>query len=339
MGKNFDESTLLKSLEGVSDAEKVQKLIKKLAESEKLNGELKAKLIDHDKVVKVKDLLEKKLERNNQILLRTEEAKSKLEELCRGLQKANQQTRDESIAKMKKLELERAQAVEQLKITLKDIERTMNEGRQKSDSLAEDNKKLSEKFTEIGQQYEERMNVIDEQMRKKEKYYEEFGKAKDLEIKLLQAKLDASSIQVRKAGMEKDELAKIVLEETARVGGALQTEKALRDQVMEYSSKYSELTSCLAKSNEAFDKFKKEIDRVNTKCSQIEKEGSLFKKKCEQANQKVLVLTMTNQEYAEKIASSEKKIQMLENLCRALRKGEAASPAPEATVTSSEKTN
>ena len=111
-----------------------------------------------------------------------------MEELCRGLQKANQQTRDESIAKMKKLELERAQAVEQLKITLKDIERTMNEGRQKSDSLAEDNKKLSEKFTEIGQQYEERMNVIDEQMRKKEKYYEEFGKAKDLEIKLLQVK-------------------------------------------------------------------------------------------------------------------------------------------------------
>ncbi|EGT54356.1 hypothetical protein CAEBREN_25762 [Caenorhabditis brenneri] len=321
MGKNFDESTLLKSLEGVSDADKVQKLIKKLGESEKQNAELKAKLVDFDKVVKVKDLTEKKLERNNQVLLRTEEAKSKLEELCRGLQKANQQTRDESIAKMKKLEVERAQAVEQLKITLKDIEKTMAEGRCKSDSLAEDNKKLSEKFTEIGQQYEERMNVIDQQMQKKEKYWEEFGKAKDLEIKLLQAKLDASSIQVKKAGMEKDELAKIVLEETARVGGALQTEKALRDQVKEYSSKYSELTSCLAKSNEAFDKFKKEIERVNTKCNQIEKEGVIFKKKYEEANQKVLVLTMDNQEMQEKFAQYEKKIQMLENLCRALRKG------------------
>lgn len=322
MGKNFDESTLLKSLEGVSDEEKVKKLIKKLADSEKQNADLKAKVVDFDKVVKVKDLTEKKLEKNNQVLLRTEEAKSKLEELCRGLQKVNQQTRDESIAKMKKLEVERAQAVEQLKITLKDIEKTMAEGRSKSDSLAEDNKKLSEKFTEIGQQYEERMNVIDQQMQKKEKYWEEFGKAKDLEIKLLQAKLDASSIQVRKAGMEKDELAKIVLEETARVGGALQTEKALREQVQEYSSKYSELTSCLSKSNEAFDKFKKEIERVNSKCIQIEKEGLSFKKKCDQANQKVLVLTMTNQEYAEKIASSDKKIQMLENLCRALRKGE-----------------
>ncbi|CAO4361211.1 unnamed protein product [Caenorhabditis nigoni] len=328
MGKNFDEAALLKSLEGVPDAEKVQKLIKKLAESEKQNAELKTKVSDYDKVVKVKDLMEKKLERNNQILLRTEEAKSKLEELCRGLQKANQQTRDESIAKMKKLELERAQAVEQLKITLKDIEKTMTEGRAKSDLLSEDNKKLSEKFIEIGQQYEERMNVVDQQMQKKEKYWEEFGKAKDLEIKLLQAKLDASSIQVRKAGMEKDELARIMLEETARVGGALQTEKALRDQVREYSDKYSELTSCLSKSNEAFDKFKKEIDRVNSKCLTIEKDNLSTKKKFEQANQKVLVLTMENQEYIEKIVASNKKIQMLENLCRALRKGEEETSEP-----------
>ncbi|CAA99923.2 Transport and Golgi organization protein 1 homolog [Caenorhabditis elegans] len=322
MGKNFDEAALLKSLEGVPDAEKVQKLIKKLAESEKQNAELKIKVLDYDKVVKVKDLTEKKLERNNQILLRTEEAKSKLEELCRGLQKANHQTREEACAKMKKLEVERGLAVEQLKVTLKDIEKTMAEGRSKSDSLAEDNKKLSEKFSEIGHQYEEKMKVIDQQIQKKEKYWEEYGKTKDLEIKLLTAKLESASIQVKKSGMEKDELAKIMLEETARVGGALKTEKALREQVQEYSAKYSELTSCLSKSNEAFDKFKDEISRVNKKCMQVEKEGLSYKKKSDEANKKVLVLTMTNQEYAEKIATSDKKIQMLENLCRALRKGE-----------------
>uniref|UniRef100_A0A8R1HX38 Uncharacterized protein n=1 Tax=Caenorhabditis japonica TaxID=281687 RepID=A0A8R1HX38_CAEJA len=326
MGKHFDEAVLLKSLEGLSDAEKVEKLFKKLTDSEKSVADLKEKLVNFDKVVKLKDLMEKKLERNNQVLLRTEEAKSKLEELCRGLQHANKQIREESVNKMKKLETERQAAVEQLKGTLKEIEKTMADGRNKSDSLAEDNKRLGEKFSEIGQQYEERMKVVDEQMRKKEKYWEEFGKTKDLEIKLLKAKLDASSIQVKKSDMEKDELAKIVLEETARVGGALHTEKVLREQVQEYSAKYSELTGCLAKSNEAFDKFKKEIDRVNTKCTQIEKEGLLFKKKCEQANQKVLVLTMTNQEYAEKIAASDKKIQMLENLCRALRKGEEEVP-------------
>lgn len=169
-----------------------------------------------------------------------------------------------------------------------DIEKTMADGRSKSDSLAEDNKRLGEKFSEIGQQYEERMRVIDQQMQKKEKYWEEFGKAKDLEIKLLRAKLDASSIEVKKASMEKDELARIVIEETARVGGALETEKFLREQVKEYSAKYSELTGCLAKSNEAFDRFKKEIERVNTKCIQIEKEGLIFKKKSEQANQLVI---------------------------------------------------
>ncbi|CAI2312877.1 unnamed protein product [Caenorhabditis sp. 36 PRJEB53466] len=332
MGKNFDESALLKSLEGLADDEKIKRLVKKLGESEKNNSDLKTKLVNFDKIVKLKDLMEKKLEKNNQVLLRTEEAKSKLEELCRGLQKANQQTREESIAKMKKLETERQSAVEQLKITLKDIEKTMADGRSKSDSLAEDNKKLGEKFSEIGQQYEERMRVVDLQLQKKEKYWEEFGKTKDLEIKLLKAKLDASSIQMKKAGMEKDELAKIVLEETARVGGAIETEKLLREQVQEYSEKYSELTGCLAKSNQAFDKFKKEIERVNQKCTQIEKEGLSVKKKYQDANQKILVLTMTNQEYTEKIAASEKKIQMLENLCRALRKGEAEESEPVSTT-------
>uniref|UniRef100_A0A1I7T438 Alpha-taxilin n=1 Tax=Caenorhabditis tropicalis TaxID=1561998 RepID=A0A1I7T438_9PELO len=335
MGKNFDETALLKSLEGVSDAEKVQKLIKKLADSEKQNTDLKAKLVDYDKVVKVRDLVEKKWEKTQQVLVRTEESKSKLEELCRGLQKANQQTRDECLAKIKKMELEKAQTVEHLKVTLKDIERTMSEGKAKSDSLAEDNKKLSQKFTEIGQQYEERMKVIDEQMLKKEKYWEEYGKAKDLEIKLLNAKLDASSIQVRKAGMEKDELTKIVLEETARVGGALETEKALRDQVLEYSTKYSELTNCLARSNEAFDKFRKEIDRVNAKCSKIEKEGLVFKTKCDQANQKVLMLTMENKELSDTVPVYQKKIQTLENLCRALQKTAITNETTETTTETS----
>lgn len=194
------------------------------------------------------------------------------------------QTREEACAKMKKLEVERGLAVEQLKVTLKDIEKTMAEGRSKSDSLAEDNKKLSEKFSEIGHQYEEKMKVIDQQIQKKEKYWEEYGKTKDLEIKLLTAKLESASIQVKKSGMEKDELAKIMLEETARVGGALKTEKALREQVQEYSAKYSELTSCLSKSNEAFDKFKDEISRVNKKCMQVEKEGLSYKKKSDEAN-------------------------------------------------------
>lgn len=327
MGKNFDEAAYLKSLDGVPDAEKVQKLIKKLAESEKQNAELSAKLVDYNNIVKAKNLVEKALEKKDQILLRTAESKSKLEDLCRALQKSNADTRDESIAKMKKLELERAQAVEQLKVTLKDIERTMTEGRSKSDALAEDNKKLSDKFKEIAVQYEERMKVVDEQMKKKEQYWGEFGKAKDLEVKLLKAKLDASTIQMKKAGLEKDELAQLVLQETARVGGALETEKHLRDQVKEYSSKYSELTSCLAKSNEAFDKFKKEISRVNTKCCQIEKEGLIFRKKADEANQKVLVLTMSNQENLEKLAESDKRVKQLESLCRALQSRKISEPS------------
>lgn len=81
--------------------------------------------------------MEKKLEKANLILLKTEDAKGKLEELCRELQKINKQVvlstfatsslpksatlqiRDDSLNKVRLLEHERQQAVEQLRTALK----------------------------------------------------------------------------------------------------------------------------------------------------------------------------------------------------------------------------
>lgn len=89
--------------------------------------------IQFDNLQKVNAGLEKKLEKINHLLLRTEESKSKLEELCRQLQKYNKdvnvfflifhlnsfQLREESASKIRLLETERQSAVEQLKTTLK----------------------------------------------------------------------------------------------------------------------------------------------------------------------------------------------------------------------------
>ncbi|CAB3408229.1 unnamed protein product [Caenorhabditis bovis] len=327
MGKSLDEETILKSLQGQSDEQKIKNLVAKLIESDKRVSELREKATKVEKLSKLNDNLEKKLDKVNQVLVRTEEAKGKMEELCRGLQKLNQQIREESAAKVKKLETERREAVEQLKTTLKVIEKSMSAGKEKSDLLAEDNRKLAEKFTELGKQYEERVQVVEQQYEKKEKYWEEYSKTKDIEIKLLKAKLEASSINMQKLDLEKQELTKHVIEETARVGGALETEKMLKEQVKQYADKYAELTSCLSKSNTAFDKFRKEIDRVNANCRKVEADVGLWKKKYDEANQKVLVLTMTNKEYTEKMAIQDKKIEKLESLCRALRNNPEQSTA------------
>ncbi|KAK6054285.1 hypothetical protein COOONC_08208 [Cooperia oncophora] len=80
-----------KSLEGLSLEEKVAKLVKRLADSEENNVKLKEKAAQVEKLTKANTTLEKKLEKANQILLKTEDAKGKLEDLCRELQKMNRQ--------------------------------------------------------------------------------------------------------------------------------------------------------------------------------------------------------------------------------------------------------
>ncbi|VDK44684.1 unnamed protein product [Cylicostephanus goldi] len=111
--------TLQKSLEGLSLEEKVAKLLKRVVESEDQNAKLKEKASQVDKLTKANTALEKKLEKANQILLKTEDAKGKLEELCRELQKMNKQIREDSLNKVRLLEHERQQAVEQLRTALK----------------------------------------------------------------------------------------------------------------------------------------------------------------------------------------------------------------------------
>ncbi|PIO60708.1 hypothetical protein TELCIR_17788 [Teladorsagia circumcincta] len=253
-----------KSLEGLSLEEKVAKLVKRLADSEEHNVKLREKAAQVDKLTKVNTNLEKKLEKANQILLKTEDAKGKLEDLCRELQKMNKQIREDSLNKVRLLEHERHQAVEQLRGALKGIEASMNEGRERSDALAADNGRLAVKLKELGEEYESRMNAIQQQVKYKEKdnYWQEYNKAKDIEIKLLKTKLEAAEILAQKSALEKEELTRTFVEGTARIGGALENEKALREEVKRYAGRYEQITKSLAESNAAFDKFKKEIDRV-----------------------------------------------------------------------------
>ncbi|PAV90259.1 hypothetical protein WR25_18249 [Diploscapter pachys] len=278
-----DVATIMKSLDGLSLEDKLAKVVSQLAESEAQNVQLRQKAGQVDTLTKANAQLEKKLDKANQILLRTEEAKSKLEELCRELQKMNKQIREDSVNKVKMLEAERQKAVEQLRGTLSEIERNMKEGRERSDSLADDNKRLAERLGDLSKEYETRVNAIQEQYKAKESYWEEYNKARDVEVKLLKTKLEASSINIQKLGLEKEELAKNLVEGTVKVGGAMETEKLLREQVKQYAEKYSELMKSLTNSNQAFDKFKKEIDRVTLNCKKIENDSLKWKQRYDEA--------------------------------------------------------
>lgn len=328
-----DATSIQKSLEGLSPEEKINKLVKRLADSESLNEKLKVKASQNEVLQKANKSLEVKVDKLNQLLLKTEESKSKLEELCRTLQKYNKDLREESASKIRFLETERQNAVEQLKTTLKDIEKSMKEGRERSDRLADDNKRLAEKLQDLGKEYESRLNDIAKQYEAKDRYIEELKNTKDLEVKLMQAKLEAASCNSQKLNLEKQQLANNLLEGTVRATDALQTEKILREQVKEYADKYSILTESLSKSNTAFDRFKKELDKVNSNMKKVENDALKWKQKYDEASKNVLVLTMAKKELEDTSSQQNKKVAQLEQLCRALRSGE-----PAATEASSSET-
>ncbi|CAJ0577525.1 unnamed protein product, partial [Mesorhabditis spiculigera] len=321
--------TVLKSVEGLDDPAKVNKLVERLVKAENERANYVQKAQNFDKLQKAFQQLEKKVEKSNEILVKTEASKSKLEELCRELQKCNKEIREESLTRTKMLETERQEAVNQLRFSLNEIEKNMSEGRSRSDVLADDNKRLSEKLGELGTQYEERLTQLVASYQKKEEYWEDFKKARDCEITLLKTKLQQALLIQERTALEKEEYARSLVEGTRRVGEALDNETKLRDQVKEYAERYTELADSLSKSSTAFDKFKKEIDRVNTQLKKVEMESQKWRLKYDEANNMILVTTMQKKDIEERAAAYEKKVGTLENLCRALtlRNGDASKPA------------
>lgn len=315
---SIDMASLLKSLEGLSPSDQVDRLSQRVVEAEQLNAKLKEKANLADKLQKSNAMMEKKLDKANHILVRTEESKGKMEELCRELQKYNKQIREDSASKIRQLETERQAAVTQLKVHLQDIEKSMQSGRERSDSLAAENVKMGEKLHQLGAEYQERLEAISKQYKSKDRYYEEFNKTKELEAKLLSAKLEAAQCNIKKLSLEKEELTNTLLESTARLGVAVENERLLKEQVSQYSGRYSELTESISASNQAFDKFKKEIDRVNANLRKMETDALKWKRMYDEASKNVLVLTMSKKELDEQAAVSLKKIDQLEKLCRAL---------------------
>lgn len=326
------KESVAKCVEGLSDADKISQLVDRLVKCEEEKKNYRGKAQDFDKVNKLAQQFEKKLEKNNQVLLKTEESKSKLEELCRQLQKYNKEIREESLIRAKKLESERQEAVVQLRNSLQDIEKNMNEGRDRSDVLAADNTRLAEKLSELGKQYEERLLSITEAYKKKEEYWGDLNKARECEIELLKTKLQAATLQTQKSTMEKEELTRSLLEGTQRVGEAISNEAALREQVKQYADRYTDLAKSLGQSNQAFDKFKKEIDRVNTQLKKVESESIKWKVKYDEASKNILLMTAQKLEIEERATEYQKKVNKLESLCRALsQRNSGAVPSSENT--------
>jgi len=251
-------------------------------------------------------------------------AKSKLEGLCRELQRHNKLVKDESIARAKEDDEKRKEVTTKFQTTINDIQQQMNDHYQKNTSLREENLELANKLKGLIEQYELREQQIEKIM-----------KSKELEGQLYDARLQQAALQI---GEEKEKhlhdsqlLLRESMEAQKKIMLLEEQEKALKAQVAMYSEKYDDFQSTLTKSNDVFNTFKTEMDKMSKKIKKLEKETLMWRQKWE-SSQKSLLEMAEQKTRSDKDASLlQNKLSKLEGLCRALQEERKRSFNPTAT--------
>lgn len=155
--------------------EKLNALVNKFVELDKENRRLGYVIKQNEKKV---DLVLRERENLQQELNKTILSKSKLESLCRELQRQNKTIKEESMSKIREEEEKRKETQTRFQKNLNDITVMMNENNDKNQKLRDDNIEMSKKFKYILEQYELR-----------EQQVEKMGKQLDLANQLSEAKL------------------------------------------------------------------------------------------------------------------------------------------------------
>lgn len=133
---------LNKQLNGLSLEEKFNLVYKRLVEAEKENKRLVQLHKQYERSMEAT-----KKERENMILEHSKVAntKSKLEQLCRELQKQNRMIKEESFAKIKEEEEKRRETQAKFQKSLDEIQLVMNENNEKNQQLKDDNAEMAKK--------------------------------------------------------------------------------------------------------------------------------------------------------------------------------------------------
>eukprot|EP00731_Ephydatia_muelleri_P032196 Em0023g703a len=239
-------------------------------------------------------------------------AKSKLESLCRELQKHSKTVAEESKQRAKEEEERRKEVSAKFQSTINEITVKMQEHHQRNQILKEENCELAAKLKQLVEQYEGREN-----------HFEKILKQKQLELQLSETKLAQQSVTMAEEKehslAERQCLLVETLEQQKRCELLTQQEMDLRGQLAMYSEKFEEFQQALSKSNDVFGTFKKEMDKMSKTIATLDKESTLWKSRYEKCNKSLLDVSEERTGLQQNIQTLKAKNDKLEKLCRALQ--------------------
>ncbi|XP_040280490.1 alpha-taxilin [Bufo bufo] len=239
-------------------------------------------------------------------------ARSKLESLCRELQRHNRSLKEEGVQRAREEEEKRKEVTSHFQLTLNDIQTQMEQHNERNTKLRQENVELADRLKKLIEQYELREEHIDKVF-----------KHKDLQQQLVDAKLQQAQEMLKEVEerhqREKDFLLKEAVESQRMCELMKQQETHLKQQLALYTEKFEEFQNTLSKSNEVFTTFKQEMEKMTKKIKKLEKETTMYRSRWESSNKALLVMAEEKTLRDKEHEALQAKIQKLEKLCRALQ--------------------
>ncbi|KAM6977860.1 gamma-taxilin [Aplochiton taeniatus] len=293
-----------------SPEEKLAALCKKYADllEDSRSMQKQVKVLQKKQAVAVKEKVHLQGEHSKAIL-----ARSKLESLCRELQRHNKTLKEENTQRSREYEERRKEATLHLQMTLSEIEVQMEQHSAHNTKLRQENMELAEKLKKLIEQYELREEHIDKVF-----------KHKELQLQLVDAELIRTAEHMREVEnqqqLERDILLKNATDSRHKCELMKEQETQLKQQLSLYMDKFEEFQSTLAKSNEVFTTFRQEMEKMTKKIKKLEKETTQWRTKWESNNQALLQMAEEKTLQDGHYKALQVKLDRLEKLCRALQK-------------------
>lgn len=312
MLKNLGKEAMLlmQSLNKLGTPEqKLEAIIKKHAElleehrsDQKQMKVLQKKLLQ---VMKEKDQLQS--EHSRAVL-----ARSKLEGLCRELQRHNKTLKEETLQRCREDDLKRKEITTHFQGTLSEIQAQIEEHSSRNTKLCQENSALAEKLKGLISQYDQR-----------EANLEKVFKHRDLKEKLLETKLQQANMFLKEAEekhkLEKELLLKQTAEYKLQVKVMKEQEIDMKTQLDMYSRKFDEFQGTVSKSNSVYSGFKQDMDKMAKKMKKLDKECQSWKTRFDGCNKNLIDMVADKAIKEKEFELLTIKNQKLENLCRALQ--------------------
>ncbi|NXP43581.1 TXLNB protein, partial [Heliornis fulica] len=310
LGKGKEATLLMQSMNKLNTPEeKLDLLFKKYAEllEEHRVEQKKLKYLQkrQAQITKEKDHLQS--EHSRAVL-----ARSKLESLCRELQRHNKNLKEETIQRAREEDEKRKEITNHFQGTLSEIQAQIEQQSERNMKLCQENTELAEKLKSIIDQYELR-----------EEHLDKIFKHRELQQKLVDAKLEQSQEMMKEAEerhqKEKEYLLNQAAEWKLQAKMLKEQETVLQAQITLYSERFEEFQKTLTKSNEVFATFKQEMEKMTKKMKKLEKDTATWKSRFENCNRALLDMIEEKAMRSKEYECFVLKIHRLENLCRALQ--------------------